>query len=200
MTTSLPAEVESNRQPDHEINPQFLTRWSPRSFTDQEVTEDVLLSLFEAARWAPSGSNLQPWRFIIARTPEQRAKFHNFIMPVNREWCERAPVLTLVISHTKTPKGGDNLSHAFDAGTAWGYLALEANNQGLITHAMGGFDRNQAREALQIPEEYDIHAVIAIGYRGPVDALDEKFQEREIPSGRRELSELLYAGEYGQSL
>lgn len=200
MTTSLPAEVESNRQPDHEINPQFLTRWSPRSFTDQEVTEDVLLSLFEAARWAPSSSNLQPWRFIIARTPEQRAKFHNFIMPGNREWCEKAPVLTLVISHTKTPKGGDNSSHAFDAGTAWGYLALEANNQGLITHAMGGFDRNQAREALQIPEEYDIHAVIAIGYRGPVNALDEKFQEREIPSGRRELSELLYSGEFGQTL
>lgn len=200
MTTSLPVEVESNRQPDHEINPQFLTRWSPRSFTDQEVTEDVLLSLFEAARWAPSGSNLQPWRFIIARTPEQRAKFHNFIMPGNREWCEKAPVLTLVISHTKTPKGGDNPSHAFDAGTAWGYLALEANNQGLITHAMGGFDRNQAREALQIPEEYDIHAVIAIGYRGPVNALDEKFQEREIPSGRRELSELLYSGEFGQTL
>ncbi|NRF93977.1 nitroreductase family protein [Paenibacillus frigoriresistens] len=200
MTTSLPAEVESNRQPDHEINPQFLTRWSPRSFTEQEVTEDVLLSLFEAARWAPSGSNLQPWRFIIARTPEQRAKFHNFIMPGNREWCEKAPVLTLVISHTKTARGGDNPSHAFDAGTAWGYLALEANNQGLVTHAMGGFDRNQAREALQIPEDYDIHAVIAIGYRGPVSALDEKFQEREIPSGRRELSELLYGGEFGQTL
>lgn len=200
MTTSLPAEVETNRQPDHEINPQFLTRWSPRSFTDQEVTEDVLLSLFEAARWAPSGSNMQPWRFIIARTPEQRAKFHNFIMPGNREWCEKAPVLTLVISYTKTSRGGDNPSHAFDAGTAWGYLALEANNQGLVTHAMGGFDRNQAREALQIPEEYDIHAVIAIGYRGPVNALDEKFQEREIPSGRRELSELLYNGEFGQTL
>src|SRR6185437_3555108 len=99
--------------------------------------------------------------------------------------------------HTKSPRGTDNPSHAFDAGTAWGYLALEANNQGLVTHAMGGFDRNQAREALQIPEEYDIHAVIAIGYRGPVNALDEKFQEREIPSGRRELSELLFSGEFG---
>ncbi|NQX64688.1 nitroreductase family protein [Paenibacillus alba] len=200
MTSSLPTEIETNRQPDHEINPQFLTRWSPRSFTNQEVTEDVLLSLFEAARWAPSGSNLQPWRFIIARTDEQKAKFHEFIMPANREWCEKAPVLALVISHTKTARGDNNPSHQFDAGTAWGYLALEANNQGLVTHAMGGFHRDQAREALQIPEDYDIHAVIAIGYRGSVDALAEKFQERETPSTRRPLNELLFSGEFGQTL
>ncbi|SDN82643.1 Nitroreductase [Paenibacillus sp. yr247] len=200
MTASLPIEIDSNRQPDHEINPQFLTRWSPRSFTDQEVTEDVLLSLFEAARWAPSGSNLQPWRFIIARTEEHRAKFHSFIAPANREWCEKAPILTLVISHTKTPKGSNNPSHAFDAGTAWGYLALEANNQGLITHAMGGFDRDQARVTLQIPEEYELHAVIAIGYRGPKEALPEKFQEREIQSTRRPISETIFAGGFGITL
>lgn len=200
MTATLPTEIESHRQPDHEINPQFLTRWSPRSFTDQEVPEDVLHSLFEAARWAPSGSNLQPWRFIIARTPEQRAKFYNFIAPANREWCEKAPILTLVISYTKTPKDSSNPSHAFDAGTAWGYLALEADNQGLIAHAMGGFDRDQARLDLQIPEDYELHAVVAIGYRGPAEALPEKFQEREVPSTRRPINELLYAGEFGQSI
>ncbi|MDU0200208.1 MULTISPECIES: nitroreductase family protein [Paenibacillus] len=199
MTTSLPVEVESNRQPDHEINPQFLTRWSPRSFTKQEVTEDVLLSLFEAARWAPSGSNIQPWRFIVARTEEQLAKFHSFIAPANREWCEKAPVLALVISYTKSSNGNTSPSHAFDAGAAWGYLALEANNQGLITHAMGGFDHNQARETLQIPEDYQTHAVIAIGYRGPVEALPERFQEREAPSTRRPVSELLFEGTFGQT-
>ncbi|OCT14266.1 NADH dehydrogenase [Paenibacillus pectinilyticus] len=196
MTTSLPAEIETHRQPEHEINPQFLERWSPRSFSDQEVAEDVLLSLFEAARWAPSGSNNQPWRFIVARTPEQLAKFHSFIMPLNRIWCEKAPVLTLVISNTKTPKGTNNPSHAFDTGAAWGYLALEANNQGLITHAMGGFERDQAREALNIPADYELHAVIAIGYRGPAEALPEALQEREVPSGRREVNEFIYAGQF----
>lgn len=196
MSASLPTEIEEHRQPEHEINPQFLERWSPRSFTNQEVSEEVLLSLFEAARWAPSGSNNQPWRFIVARTPEQLAKFHTFINPFNLVWCEKAPVLTLVFSHTKTPKGTDNPSHAFDAGTAWGYLALEANNQGLVTHAMGGFDADKARETLQIPADYQLHAVIAIGHRGPVDALPENLQEREIPSGRREVSEFVYAGQF----
>jgi nitroreductase len=199
MTTFLSAEIESRRQPDHEIHPQFLTRWSPRSFTDQDVSEDVLLSLFEAARWAPSGGNLQPWRFIVARTAEERAKFHTFIAAVNREWCEKAPILTVVVSYSKTANGNLNPSHSFDAGAAWGYLALEAANQGLITHAMGGFDRQQARETLGVPEDYDIHAVIAIGYRGPVEALAEKFQEREAPSGRQPISEIVFTGEFGKT-
>ncbi|MBD0379368.1 nitroreductase family protein [Paenibacillus sedimenti] len=198
MTQVLPSEVETHRQPDHEINPQFLTRWSPRSFKDQEVPEDVLLSLFEAARWAPSGGNLQPWRYIIARTAEERASFHTFIAPGNREWCEKVPVLAVVISNTQTLNGNPNTSHAFDAGASWGYLALEAANQGLVTHAMGGFDRQQAREALGVPTDYDIHAVIAIGYRGPVDALAEKFQEREVPSSRRPVIELLFEGTFNQ--
>jgi nitroreductase len=200
MSTSLPNEIEAHRQPDHEINPQFLERWSPRSFSNQEVSEEVLLSLFEAARWAPSGSNNQPWRFIVARTPEQLTKFHTFINPFNLVWCEKAPILTLVISHTKSPRGTDNPSHAFDAGTAWGYLALEANNQGLITHAMGGFEREQAREALQIPADYELHAVIAIGYRGPADALPENLQEREVPSGRHPINEIVFPGEFSQNL
>ncbi|MFD0697127.1 nitroreductase family protein [Paenibacillus sp. GCM10027628] len=199
MNHSLPAEVENRRQPDHEINPQFLTRWSPRSFKDQEVPEDVLLSLFEAARWAPSGGNLQPWRYIVARTAEERAKFHTFIAAGNREWCEQAPVLAVVISNTQTANGNPNSSHAFDAGTSWGYLALEAANQGLITHAMGGFDKEAARTTLQIPADYDIHAVIAIGFRGPVEALAEKFQEREVPSIRKPLSEFVFSGEFRQS-
>ncbi|NEW06474.1 nitroreductase family protein [Paenibacillus sp. SYP-B3998] len=198
--TTLPTEIENNRQPDHEINPQFLTRWSPRSFKEQEVPENVLLSLFEAARWSPSGSNLQPWRFIIARSIEERAKFHPFIAAGNREWCEKAPVLAVLVSHTKTANGNTNPSHAFDAGTSWGYLALEAANQGLITHAMGGFDRQQAREALGVPEDYDIHAVIAIGYRGPIDALADKFQEREVPSNRQPLDSFLFAAEFGKTL
>jgi nitroreductase len=200
MSSAIPTDIETHRQPDYEIHPQFLTRWSPRSFSDQDVPSDVLHSLFEAARWAPSGSNLQPWRYIVARTPEQRAKFLTFISPFNTEWCDKAPVLAVLVSHTKTANGDSNPSHAFDAGTSWGYLALEAANQGLITHAMGGFDKQKAREILEVPEDYELHAVIAIGYRGPKESLSEKNQAREIPSSRKPISDTLFEGNFDQKL
>jgi nitroreductase len=199
MSSAIPAEIAAYRQPDHEIHPQFLVRWSPRSFSDQEVPVEVLHSLFEAARWAPSGSNLQPWRYIIARSPEERAKFLTFINAANVEWCEKAPVLAVVISHTKTANGNDNASHAFDAGASWGYLALECANQGLIAHAMGGFDKAKASETLQVPDDYALHAVIAIGYRGPKESLSENNQAREIPSSRKPISEFLFEGSFQQS-
>jgi nitroreductase len=200
MSQNQITQTENTREPDYEIHPQFLTRWSPRAFSEQEVPDEVLMSILEAARWAPSGGNLQPWRYILARSVEDRAKFHSFIMPGNLEWCDKAPVLALVVSHTKTANGNPNRSHAFDAGASWGYLALEADNQGLITHAMGGFDPQLARTTLEIPEDYELHAVIAIGYHGDKESLSEKFQERELPSARRPLQESLFEGHFGKTL
>jgi nitroreductase len=198
MSSAIIEEIEAHRQPDHEIHPQFLTRWSPRAFKDQEVPDDVLHSVFEAARWAPSGSNLQPWRYIIAHTPEQRSRFLEFISPFNVEWCQKAPVLAVVASHSKAANGNHNGSHAFDAGTSWGFLALEASNQGLITHAMGGFDKAKAREILHVPDEYELHAVIAIGYRGPKESLSERNLNREFPSDRNPVSDMVFEGDFGQ--
>ncbi|PMC33931.1 nitroreductase family protein [Bacillus sp. UMB0899] len=185
--------VSDIRKPNFEVSPQFINRWSPRSFLEREIPEDVLFSLFEAARWAPSASNIQPWRFIIARTKEDLEKFHSFILPGNLVWCQKAPVLAVIASQ-KTTERGFNSWHAFDSGTAWGHLSLEANAKGLITHAMGGFDKEKAREVLNVPEDIDLHAVIAIGYQGEKDALPENLQEREQPSGRRPLEELLFEG------
>jgi nitroreductase len=198
MSSAITEEIEVHRQPDHEIHPQFLTRWSPRAFKEQEVPDDVLHSVFEAARWAPSGSNLQPWRYIIAHTPEQRSRFLEFINPFNVEWCQKAPVLSVVASHTKVPDGNDNAAHAFDAGTSWGYLALEAANQGLISHAMAGFDKAKAREILHVPDEYELHAVIAIGYRGPKESLSERNLNREFPSSRNPVSDMVFEADFGQ--
>lgn len=181
----------------YDINPLILNRWSPRAFAAKEVPEQLLFSLFEAARWAPSGSNIQPWRYIIARTCEDRERFHSFISEGNREWCEQAPVLAIVISHTITPSGKPSRSHAFDAGASWAYLAIEATRKGLFAHAMGGFDRDKAREVLHIPAEYEAHAVIAIGYRGDPSDLSERNREREHPSGRRKLSETVFEGTFG---
>lgn len=200
INNKLTPEVESHRKADSNINSIFLNRWSPRSFLSREISDEVLYSIFEAARWAPSGSNLQPWRFVIARTPEQREQFYQFINQGNREWCEKAPVLALLFSNKITPKGTHNRSHAFDAGTAWGYLALEASQQGLITHAMGGFDPEKAREVLRIPEDYELHAVIAIGYRGDAAALSVARQQQEKPSIRKPISEFIFNGKYGKEL
>ncbi|WP_407269636.1 nitroreductase family protein [Radiobacillus sp. PE A8.2] len=193
MTASEVAK--QHRTADYEIDPIYINRWSPRSFQDKQIPDDILLSLFEAARWAPSSMNLQPWRFIIARTEEDRARFHSFINEMNLTWAKKAPVFALLISEREHEKG-KNGSHKFDAGAAWGYLALEAVRKGLITHPMGGIDRDKAREVLQIPDNFTVDALIAIGYQAEKEALPEDVQKREKPSPRRPLTETLYEGAY----
>ncbi|WEG12355.1 nitroreductase family protein [Pullulanibacillus sp. KACC 23026] len=185
-------ETQTNpyRHAEHDIDPVYLNRWSPRSFLDKEVPDEVLMRIFEAARWAPSAINLQPWRFIIARTEEDRKKFYSFINERNVMWCEKAPVLALLISDKEDPK------HAFDTGTAWGYLSLQAAREGLVTHAMGGFDGDKARDVLNIPDNFDCQVVIAIGYQGEKEALPEGLKEREQPSDRRPLNETLFEGTF----
>jgi len=183
-------QVKQFRQAEFDIDPLFLKRWSPRSFLDKEVPEEVLMRVFEAARWAPSANNSQPWRFIIARTKTDREKFHSFIFERNLQWCEKAPVLAVLVSDK------EDGAYAFDAGTAWGYLALQAAKEGLITHAMGGFDKDKARELLNVPDTFDVQIVIAIGYQGEKEALPEDFQTREQPSNRRPLKESIFEGEF----
>lgn len=198
-TWSTHANTETNpRQPAYDIDPVYINRWSPRSFLDKEVPEEVLWSLFEAARWAPSAFNSQPWRFIIARTPDERKAFHTFISENNRRWCEKAPVFALIVSKTVTERGPMR-SHAFDTGAAWGFLALEAARKGLITHPMTGIDFDKARKTLHIPEEYEIQALIAIGYQGPKDELPDDLQERERPTPRSPIQDHIMHGTFGQA-
>lgn len=186
--------VKEFRTASHDIDPIYLKRWSPRSFLNKEVPESVLRSIFEAARWAPSAANMQPWHFVIARNEKDHEKFLSFINENNVAWCKNAPVLIAVTSKMDSERFGDNVTHAFDTGAAWGFLALEATRQGLSTHGMGGFDREQAKEVLQIPDNYAVQAVIALGYRGDKETLDEKFHDREIPSNRKETDEFISEG------
>ncbi|KOP65072.1 nitroreductase [Bacillus sp. FJAT-18019] len=189
-----PIVVEQARQPDYPVHAHFVNRWSSRAFDRRIVEDEELYTVLEAARWAPSSSNGQPWRFIVARTEEERARFATFIRPGNRVWSDHAPVLVLLISYTLNAHGEPSGSHAFDAGTAWGTIASQAALLGLNTRAIGGFDHDLARETLQIPEEYVLHAVIALGYRGNISLLPESLKEREVPTGRRSLNELVYEG------
>ncbi len=183
-------EVSETRIPDYPVHPLVLNRWSPRSYAaDLPISDEVLYTVLEAARWAPSGGNQQPWRFYVARTAEERQAFQSFIRPRNRLWTSKAPVLLLIGSVTKRESGEPLNSHAFDAGAAWATLAFQAKLLGLSTRAVGGFDQDAARSVLQVPDAIALHAVVALGYRGGLDTLDSEFHEQEKPNGRRPLNE-----------
>lgn len=194
--TVLLPEVEENRQGDYPVHPLFLNRWSSRAFETKEVADETVYTILEAARWAPSSSNLQPWRFIVAKTEAQKQKFQSFIKPNNRLWTDYAPVLVLILSQKFRQDGALNGAHAFDAGAAWASLAFQAHLLGLATRAVGGYDRDIAREVLGVPEAYELHAVIALGYRGTSERLPSELQERELPNGRRPLSESIIEGAF----
>jgi nitroreductase len=189
----------NNRQAAYDIDPVNTNRWSPRSFLSKPVEERDLLGILEAARWAPSAFNDQPWRFIVARSEEDRQKFYSFISEFNLVWCKSAPVLIMIVSQSVTERG-DSRSHAFDTGASWGLMSLEAARKGLSTHAMTGFDFAKAREVLNVPEGYELQALIAIGYRGPKEQLPESLREREQPSPRRAIEESLFEGGFQQPL
>ena len=184
-------EVAEARQADAPVHPLVLNRWSPRAYEPRPVPEQLLATVLEAARWAPSSSNLQPWRFYVARTPEEHETFRKFIKPNNRLWTDGAPVLLLIGSEKRKDDGEPNGAHAFDAGAAWGILALQAQLVGLSTRAVGGFDRALARETLGTPDSIELHAVIALGYRADAGKLPETLREREKPNGRRKLADSL---------
>lgn len=192
----------SIRQPEHPIAEQFLSRWSPRSLTGEALSESEVLSLLEAARWAPSASNIQPWRFVYAQagTPGFDAILAGLV-PFNQGWANKASALIVVLSKTTSVAPGQteakpNAWHAFDAGAAWMSLALQAQHQGLVTHAMGGFVADTLRAGLGIPADVAVNAVVAVGKPGDKAALPEGLQAREMPSTRLPLAQVASAGRY----
>ena len=194
--------THNGRTADHDIEPIFLTRWSPRAFTGEPMPEDILRSLFEAARWAPSAFNLQPWRFVYARrdTPDWE-RLLEVLIPYNQAWVKGASALAFVISDRfRRPPGGEPAplySHSFDAGAAWAYLGLQAHHLGWAAHGMTGFDFAKAYEVLEVPEaDYRIEAAIAIGRPADKSVLPEAFQARETPSHRDPMAGKVFEGRF----
>jgi len=188
------------RQSQYNVAPHFVERWSPRSFGEEAISEDELFACFEAARWAPSGFNLQPWPFIYARreTP-QWAPFADLLSPNNRAWAIDAAALVLFVSKTTVVRNGEArpaTSHAFDAGAAWSNFAHQAQLTGWHTHAIGGFDKDRARAELGIPDDFAINVIAAIGRLGPKGKLPENLQEQEFPRGRLPLESLVMEGRF----
>ncbi len=188
----------NNRNTNYnELNDIFLKRFSPRAMSGEIITEEELMTLFEAARWAPSANNFQPWRFIYAMrdTPEFE-KFLSFLTPNNQDWCKNTAVLVVVISQNKSAENKPIKTHSFDTGSAWENLALQATEMNFVAHGMAGFDYNIAKKELAIPDDYIVEMMIAIGKHGKIEDLPEPLQARETPSDRKPLSEIVFNGKF----
>jgi nitroreductase len=194
-------------QPAHTqfpIHDLLARRWSPRAFDERLVEADTLRTLFEAARWAPSSNNEQPWRFIVA-TKEHDAGWNRLfecLVEGNRKWAVHAPVLALSIASMNFAGNGTLNRHAFhDTGLATENLVLQAAAHGLMVRQMAGFDVEKARADLRIPSGCEPVAMIAIGYPGDPDVLPERLRERELqPRSRRPIGEWTFVGEWGISI
>lgn len=184
------------RTPSTEVDAVFTDRWSPRSFDPKPLDREDIASLFEAARWAPSCYNEQPWHFVYAVTPEDRARFAEALVEKNRQWARRAPLLLFVLSRRHFARNGkENRHFLFDAGAAWMALALQARRRGFYAHGMAGFDRDKAFEVTRSAKaDYEIIAAVAVGRRGDPADLPADLAEAEAPNGRKTPQEVASEG------
>ena len=198
MKDELSSEIRQHRTMDYPIHPLILNRWSPRAMSGESISRNELMSLFEAARWAPSSHNDQPWRFIYAlcKTPAF-AEFLDLVSAFNRQWASRAAVLGVIASHRIFEYNHKpSPTHAFDTGAAWENLCLEGTHRSLVVHGIGDFDHKQARQLLQIPDDYDILAMFAVGKRARAEILSPDLQKRELPNQRIKVEQFVMEGRF----
>jgi nitroreductase len=182
------------------VLPLIRDRWSPRSFDGSDMPQEDLEVILEAAGWAASAFNHQPWRFVYAHRSDEAAfaRLLDGLIPFNQSWAKDAAVLVYVVSQEAM---GDkpNHSHSFDAGAAWANMALQATALGYHAHGMTGVDFAKARDLLKVPEGYRIEAAIAIGRRAPAERLPEGLREKEVPSTRKPVREVAFSGTFPQA-
>lgn len=187
----------------HPIHALIRDRWSPRAFADKPVEARVLASLFEAARWAASSNNEQPWSYLVATKDNSAefAKMLSVLVDFNAGWAKNAPVLALAISRmTFHNNGTPNRNAFYDTGAASALLTVEATAQGLSVHQMAGFDHLRAKQVFEIPDDCEPIAAMAIGYPGDPESLPGKLRDREIaPRTRKPLSEIVMSGRWGHT-
>lgn len=176
----------------YDLLKEIKDRWSARAFSSKKVSKEDVYAIIEAASYAPSSINEQPWRFIVGFDPETLRLLQDSLIPSNLEWAQHAPVLIGLISkRTHTKNGKENAYHQFDAGSAFSFLSLEATKRGLIAHSMGGFDKEMIRKSFNISDDFSILLIIAVGYHGDKSTLSESQQAREFPSLRKNLEEII---------
>ncbi len=189
--------MSTARNSEYPIDKQFLDRWSPRAFSDRAVTEEQVLTVLEAARWAPSASNLQPWRFFYGiRGQAEFDTLLSLLVPFNEGWAKNAGALIFITSVTSFDGSRQNITNSFDAGSAFMSLSLQAHSMGLIAHGMAGIEYDKVPLVLRLPENLKVEAAVAIGYQGEVSSLAEALQKREAPSQRQPLADMVFKGHF----
>jgi nitroreductase len=186
--------------PVHEL---IRERWSPRAFADKPVTKEVLRSIFEAARWAPSSSNEQPWAYLVAVKDDHDsfAKMLSVLVEFNAAWAKSAPVLAIAVAHLVFAKNNaPNRNAQYDTGAASALLSVEATAHGLAVHQMAGFDPEKARQVFGIPAGREAMAALAIGYPGDPNSLPQPLKDRELsPRTRKPIAQFVMAGQWGHT-
>lgn len=186
------------READHRINRLFIDRWSPRAMTGEAIPQDQLMVLFEAARWAPSSYNEQPWRILYARRDtEHWQTFFDLLVEGNQRWAAKAAALLLFISKkTSIHNGKPSITHSFDTGAAWENLALQGFLKRYVVHGMQGFNYERAQTALNIPDDFRVEAMVAVGKPEDRKEMSEEVRQRETPNGRRSIEETVCEGRF----
>jgi len=183
------------------IHPIIKKRWSPRAFSGKKVDKAVLQRIFEAARWAPSSFNEQPWRFIVGvKGDDTWLKLYECMVEFNQKWAGKAPVLILSVGNTLSSKGTENQVYQYDVGQSMAYITFQAETEGLVVHQMGGFSKENATELFSIPEDHAPLTMMAIGYQDAPETLPADFEKMEkTPRERKAIGELVFAERFGQA-
>lgn len=188
---------------EHEIHAHLRQRYSPRAFAAKPIEPETLRSLFEAARWAPSSMNEQPWRFVLARREDPSAfqALLGTLTEKNQRWAKDAGALVLVVASMRHARSGQSNRHAFhDVGLASAQLVFEATSRGLFVHTMGGFDPERARELYAIPTEFEPVVVLAVSHPGDPASLPDDLRERELaPRTRHPQASFVFEGQWGRA-
>lgn len=188
---------------DYQIHPLLINRWSPRAFNNQPVETEKLQRLFEAARWAPSASNEQPWSFIVGISGDETySMIYDSLVEFNQLWAKTAPVLAVAVGRKISVKSGkQNLWYGYDVGQAVAHLSIQATHEGLFVHQMGGFDAEKISSLLHIPEDHEALTVFVIGYMGDYSVLHPNLQQPEMAERQRKSQhEFIFSKKYGQKL
>jgi len=195
--------MEKPAATDYPVHELIEKRWSPRAFSEKPVSAETLRSLFEAARWAPSSNNEQPWAFIVA-TKDDKENFEKSLgalIEFNANWAKQAAVLVIAVAELAFARNNaPNRNAQYDVGAASLQLSIEATARGLFVHQMAGFDPETAKEAYDIPAGWEPIAAMAIGYPGDASSLPEPYQSREnAPRTRKPIREFVMSGQWGHT-
>lgn len=191
--------MELERKSDHPILDLIIKRRALRAFSGEAISDEEIFSLFEAARWAPSAYNNQPWRFVYGKKGTNHFDvLFDLLIDFNKQWCVNAAMLAVVIAKKNFEHNGKfSITHAFDTGAAWQNIGIEATAGGLVAHGMQGFDYEKCASVLGVPDDCVVLAMFAVGKKGSLDVLPKELQEKEKPSTRKPIDEFVFEGKFG---